>query len=231
MLAVLGGPPFKRIKSASLNQYGACIDVIVRPLRTPPTRTESVISAPLKSLPILRSPDFPYRDDSQTLSHHLTVLALNGRALARLSVGLRGRSLGEQGALISPSGDPAQGTFIPGLYGNAGERPDNRDHVEVWRFDDGGSLVYDWADNSYTIKLPSGTVNIEVGSSKAVLTNDAITAKSTAISAEAESITAKATMITLQGAVQIDGPLQVTGDIFGLGKIIDTGGNTANHKH
>lgn len=143
----------------------------------------------------------------------------------------RAPSLGEQGALISPSGDPAQGTFIPGLYGNAGERPDNRDHVEVWRFDDGGSLVYDWAGNSYTIKLPTGTVNIEVGSSKAVLTDDAINAKSTAISAEAESITAKAALITLQGAVQIDGPLRVTGDILGLGKIIDTTGNTPNHKH
>lgn len=143
----------------------------------------------------------------------------------------RAPSLGEQGALISPSGDPAQGTFIPGLYGNAGERPDNRDHVEVWRFDDGGSLVYDWAANSYTIKLPAGTVNIEVGSSKAVVTDDAITAKSTAISAEAESITAKAALITLQGAVQINGPLRVAGDILGLGKIIDTTGNTPNHKH
>ena len=143
----------------------------------------------------------------------------------------RAPSLGEQGALISPSGDPAQGTFIPGLYGNAGERPDNRDHVEVWRFDDGGSLIYDWEANSYTIKLPTGTVNIEVGSSKAVVTDDTITAKSDAISAEAESITAKAALITLQGAVQIDGPLRVTGDILGLGKVIDTTGNTPNHKH
>ena len=143
----------------------------------------------------------------------------------------RAPSMGEQGALVSPSGEPAQGTFVPGLYGNAGAQPDNRDHVEVWRFDDGGSLVYDWEANSYTIKLPSGTVNIEVGSSKAVVTDDAITAKSTAISAEADSITATAGMITLQGSVQIDGPLRVTGDILGLGKIIDTGGNTANHKH
>lgn len=143
----------------------------------------------------------------------------------------RAPSMGEQGVLVSPSGEPAQGTFVPGLYGNAGAPPDNRDHVEVWRFDDGGSLVYDWAANSYTIKLPTGTVNIEVGGSKAVLTDNAITAKSTAISAEAESITAKATLINLQGVVQIDGPLRVTGDILGLGKIIDTGGNTANHKH
>ena len=136
----------------------------------------------------------------------------------------RSPSLGEQGALISPSGDPAQGTFVPGLYGNAGPQPDNRDHVEVWRFDDGGSLVYDWAANSYTIQLPSGTVNIEVGSSKAVITN-------AAINAESSAITAKAPTITLQGSVEIVGPLRVTGDILGLGKIIDTAGNTANHKH
>lgn len=106
---------------------------------------------------------------------------------------------------------------MPGLYGNAGDQPDNRDHVEVWRFDDGGSLVYDWAANSYTIKVPSGTVTIEVGGTKAVLTDDAITAQSTSI--------------TLTGSVKIVGPLQVTGDINGGGRIIDTAGNTANHKH
>ncbi|MCI1036921.1 phage baseplate assembly protein V [Pseudomonas putida] len=136
----------------------------------------------------------------------------------------RAPSVGEQGVLVSPSGEPAQGTFVPGLYGNAGAPPDNRDHVEAWRFDDGGSLVYDWAANSYTIKLPSGTVNIEVGSSKAVITD-------AAINAESAAITAKAPTITLQGSVEIVGPLRVTGDILGLGKIIDTAGNTANHKH
>ncbi|MEC4559740.1 phage baseplate assembly protein V [Pseudomonas inefficax] len=136
----------------------------------------------------------------------------------------RAPSLGEQGVLVSPSGEPAQGTFVPGLYGNAGPPPDNRDHVETWRFEDGGSLVYDWAANSYTIKLPTGTVNIEVGSSKAVITDAAINAESAAIKA-------KAPVITLEGSVEIVGPLRVTGDILGLGKIIDTAGNTANHKH
>ncbi|MCE1004503.1 phage baseplate assembly protein V [Pseudomonas sp. NMI1173_11] len=143
----------------------------------------------------------------------------------------RAPSMGEQGVLVSPSGEPAQGTFVPGLYGNAGDRPDNRDHVEVWRFDDGGSMVYDWAANSYTIKLPTGTVNIEVGSSKATITDDAISAKSKAITAEAETYTAIAPEILLQGNVKIDGALLVTLDILGLGKIIDTGGNTPNHKH
>lgn len=100
--------------------------------------------------------------------------------------------MGEQGVLVSPSGEPAQGTFVPWLYGNAGAQPDNRDHVEVWRFDDGGSLAYDWAAKSYTIKLPTGTVNIEVGSSKAVITDAAINAESAAIKAKAPVITLKA---------------------------------------
>ncbi|PJY97708.1 phage baseplate assembly protein V [Pseudomonas donghuensis] len=129
----------------------------------------------------------------------------------------RAPSLNEQGALISPSGEPAQGTFVPGLYGNAGAQPDNRDHVEVWRFDDGGSLVYDWQANSYTIELPTGTATVKVGGSTVLVTDDAITAM--------------ATSITLVGEIQINGPLRVTGDINGGGKIIDTGGNTANHKH
>ncbi|MNZ50492.1 Phage-related baseplate assembly protein [compost metagenome] len=126
-------------------------------------------------------------------------------------------SLDEQGVLISPSGEPAQGTFVPGLYGNAGAPPDNREHVEVWRFDDGGSLTYDWQARSYSIELPTGTVTVKVGGSSLVVSDQAIDLK--------------AATITLTGAVQINGPLQVSGDILGGGKIIDTGGNTANHKH
>ncbi|GAB7529398.1 phage baseplate assembly protein V [Pseudomonas sp. 3A(2025)] len=136
----------------------------------------------------------------------------------------RAPSVGEQGTLISPSGDPAQGTFHPGLYGVAGAQADNRDHVEVWRFDDGGSLVYDWQAKSYTIDLPTGTVNIKVGGTEAVLTDDAINAKTSTATIEAGNI-------TLKGSVQIEGPLRVTGNILGMGSITDTTGNTPNHKH
>lgn len=129
----------------------------------------------------------------------------------------RAPSMNEQGTLISTSGDVSQGTFIPGLYGNAGAQPDNRDHVEVWRFDDGGSLLYDWQAKTYTIDLPSGTVTIQVGASSAVITDNAITAK--------------AGTINLDGDVTISGQLGVAGDIFGGGQIIDTLGNTPNHKH
>ncbi|RXT70642.1 phage baseplate assembly protein V [Pseudomonas syringae] len=136
----------------------------------------------------------------------------------------RAPSMNEQGTLISASGDVSQGTFIPGLYGNAGAQPDNRDHVEVWRFDDGGSLIYDWQANTYTIDLPSGRVTVTVGGSSAVVTDDSITATS-------GTITAKAATITLDGNVTISGTLAVVGDIHGGGQIIDTGGNTPNHKH
>ncbi|MDR0276453.1 MAG: phage baseplate assembly protein V [Paucimonas sp.] len=122
----------------------------------------------------------------------------------------RAPSLDEQGMLISPSGEPAQGTFVPGLYGNAGNPPDNREDVEVWRFDDGGSLTYDWHASSYIVELPQGSITLKVGGSTLVVTPDSI---------------------TLTGPVQINGTLNVTGDIHGGGAIIDTAGNTPNHKH
>ena len=111
----------------------------------------------------------------------------------------RAPSIGEQGVLLSPSGQAAMGTFIPGLYGNAGAAPDTRDHVEVWRFEDGGSLIYDWQAKSYSITLPSGTVTIAVGGSSAVVTDSAITGK-----AEAINLTGK---ITLNGDVVIKGSI------------------------
>ncbi|MFT8231330.1 phage baseplate assembly protein V [Pseudomonas guariconensis] len=135
----------------------------------------------------------------------------------------RAPSLGEQGALISPSGEPAQGTFVPGLYGNAGAQPDNRDHVEVWRFDDGGSLVYDWQASSYTITVPSGAATVKVGGSEVVVSDAAITVKSGTVTVEGQ--------VEIIGDVSITGALHVTGNIAGGGTIIDTAGNSANHTH
>ena len=135
----------------------------------------------------------------------------------------RAPSLGEQGALISPSGEPAMGTFIAGLYGNAGAQPDNRDHVEVWRFDDGGSLVYDWAAHSYTIDLPAGNVTVKVGDSVLEMTSGSVRLASGQINLVG--------VVTIDGATQINSTLNTTGDINSAGKVIDVGGNTPNHKH
>jgi phage baseplate assembly protein V len=110
------------------------------------------------------------------------------------------------------------GTFIPGLYGNAGTPPDNRDHVEAWHFDDGGSLVYDWQAGSYCIDLPDGSrATITVGGSQFEVTP--------------EQVRVTASQITLAGEVAIDGSLSVSGDITGAGTIMDAGGNSSNHSH
>jgi phage baseplate assembly protein V len=132
-------------------------------------------------------------------------------------------SMNEQGALISASGDVSQGTFVPGLYGNAGPAPDTRDHVERWLFDDGGSLTYDWQAKRYSIVLPSGSVDIEVGSSAATVTDNAVVVTSGAIALDGD--------VTIFGDVLINGALRVTADILGGGSIIDTAGNTPNHQH
>lgn len=135
----------------------------------------------------------------------------------------RAPSLGEQGTLISTSGDVSQGTFVPGLYGNGGPPPDNRDHVEVWRFDDGGSLVYDWQAKSYSISLPTGTVSIKVGATTAEVTDSAVTVTSTTINLKAT--------VNVEGPVKIDGALHVTQNITSDGAIIDTSGNSNHHSH
>ena len=135
----------------------------------------------------------------------------------------RAPSINEQGTLISASGDVAQGTFIPGLYGNGGPQPDNRDHVEVWRFDDGGSLVYDWQAKSYSINLPTGTVTIKVGATQAEVTDSTVTVKSTTINLEAA--------VNIKGPVNIDGTLHATQNITSDGAILDTTGNSNHHSH
>ena len=135
----------------------------------------------------------------------------------------RAPSLNEQGTLISASGEVAQGTFIPGLYGNGGPPPDNRDHVEVWRFDDGGSLIYDWQANSYTITLPSGTVTIKVGSTQAEVTDNAVSVKSGTIVLEGT--------VNIKGPVNIDGPLHATESITSDADILAAGQSDNHHKH
>lgn len=145
----------------------------------------------------------------------------------------RAPSLGEQGVLFNPSGQAGMGTFIPGLYGNAGGQPDNRDHVEVWRFEDGGSLVYDWEAKTYTITLPTGTVTIKVGSTVVTVTDNAVNATvgGTEFDLAPGLAAVKSPQISLIGAVEIDGPLHVTQSITGAADILAAGNSDNHHKH
>lgn len=141
----------------------------------------------------------------------------------------RAPSLGEQGVLFNPSGQAGMGTFIPGLYGNAGGAPDNRDHVEVWRFDDGGSLVYDWQAKSYTITLPTGRVVTKVGSTESVTTDDAVTVTTSNIKLIAAVEIDGSLRVT--GEVQVDGALHAAGNITSDADILAAGNSDNHHKH
>lgn len=141
----------------------------------------------------------------------------------------RAPSLGEQGVLFNPSGQAGMGTFIPGLYGNAGGPPDNRDHVEVWRFDDGGSLVYDWKAKSYTITLPTGRVITKVGSTESVTTDNDVTVTTTNIKLIA-AVEIKGTLRVTEG-VEVGGALHAVGNITGDADIMAAGNSDNHHKH
>ena len=138
-------------------------------------------------------------------------------------------SMGEQGTLLSPSGDVSQGTFVPGLYGDAGPAPDDRDHVERWLFDDGGSLTYDWEAKSYSIDLPSGSVDIKVGSSSTTVTDNEVLVKSGHITLDGPSLLKGDVLI--DGDVLINGGLHATADISTAGALIDVAGNSNHHTH
>ncbi|MDO9402906.1 MAG: phage baseplate assembly protein V [Polaromonas sp.] len=141
----------------------------------------------------------------------------------------RAPSLGEQGVLFNPSGQAGMGTFIPGLYGNAGGPPDNRDHVEVWRFDDGGSLVYDWKAKSYTITLPTGRVVTKVGSTESVTTDNDVTVTTTNIKLIA-AVEIKGSLRVTEG-VEVAGALHAVGSITSDADIMAAGNSDNHHKH
>ena len=141
----------------------------------------------------------------------------------------RAPSLGEQGVLFNPSGQAGMGTFIPGLYGNAGGPPDNRDHVEVWRFDDGGSLVYDWQAKSYTITLPTGRIVTKVGSTESVTTDNAVTVTTTNIKLIA-AVEIEGSLRVTEG-VEVVGALHAAGSITSAADILAAGNSDNHHKH
>jgi len=141
----------------------------------------------------------------------------------------RAPSMSEQGVLFNPSGQAGMGTFIPGLYGDAGPPPDNRDHIEVWRFPDGGSLVYDWEANTYTITLPTGRVITKVGATESVTTDNDVTVTTTNVKLIAD--------VQIQGAlrvtkgVEVDGTLHAAGSITSAADILAAGNSDNHHTH
>lgn len=138
----------------------------------------------------------------------------------------RAPSLGEQGSLVSPSGEVGAGTFIPGLFGDAGPPPDNRDHVEVWRFDDGAALVYDWQAHRYTITLPAGEVAVQVGEVGLRVTEAGVL-----IQVGAAQMSVSESGFELNKGLRVAGGIHATENITSDKSIVDTTGNSNHHSH
>ena len=141
----------------------------------------------------------------------------------------RAPSMSEQGVLFNPSGQAGAGTFIPGLYGDAGPPPDNRDHVEVWRFDDGGSLVYDWEAKTYTITLPTGRVITKVGATESVTTDTNITVTTANMKFVSEVEVVGSLRVT--EGVEVGGTLHAVGNITSAADILAAGKSDNHHTH
>jgi phage baseplate assembly protein V len=62
-------------------------------------------------------------------------------------------TVGEQGLVLSPGGDPAQGVFLAGLYQDAHPAPAaSADHEHI-SYPDGSSVDYDSASNTLTVNV------------------------------------------------------------------------------
>ncbi|PKG93646.1 phage baseplate assembly protein V [Pseudomonas sp. Choline-3u-10] len=65
-------------------------------------------------------------------------------------------TVGEQCVLFSPSGEPAQGIALVGLYSQQRPAPANSANVRRRKYPDGAVIDYDHASHTLTATLPAG---------------------------------------------------------------------------
>lgn len=113
--------------------------------------------------------------------------------------------IGEQVAVMCPSGRPSQGVAVGALYSTAAPAPaDSLDKTTtVWS--DGASLTYDRAAHAWTLDVPAGGAIVLKVAGTSLTVSDA--------------------------GVAIVGDVTVTGSINASGAIIDAAGNTSHHSH
>ena len=63
--------------------------------------------------------------------------------------------VGEQVLLLAPSGDPAQGMVLPGIYQNACPPPERRADRHQTTYSDGAVFLYDRQRHHWDISLPA----------------------------------------------------------------------------
>ena len=110
--------------------------------------------------------------------------------------------VGEQVAVVSPSGDLRKGLVMPSIYQSSQAPNDASADLESTTYKDGAKISYDRSLHNYTISIPNNgaTVNILSGG----------------------TINLNATKINVNGDLSVAGSVNATGDIL-------AGGSNSNH--
>ena len=130
--------------------------------------------------------------------------------------------LGEQVAVLLDA-DGVGGVYLGGIYSTAEPPPVVDEDTDYVRFSDGTVSTYDRAAGVMTLDCVGALLvkcgrNITVEAGGPVVVN-------------APSAVLNIPNVDLKGNLNVTGDLLVDGNIDATGKIMDAGGNSANHKH
>lgn len=84
-------------------------------------------------------------------------------------------TVGEQVLLLCPSGEPAAGIVVTGIYTAAHDQPSASASEHVTDYPDGALERYDHADHDYLLDVPvGGRVTLRCGASRIEIDNDGV---------------------------------------------------------
>lgn len=124
--------------------------------------------------------------------------------------------LGEQVAVLLDA-DGVGGVYLGGVYSSAEPPPVVDQNTDYVKFSDGTKATYDRATGIMTLDCV-GELLVKCRRNITVEAGSPVTVKAPSATLEIPQVT-------------LNGNLQVNGDIKATGKILDTGGNSNNHKH
>jgi phage baseplate assembly protein V len=140
---------------------------------------------------------------------------------------------GEQILVLSPSGDPAQGVVLRGLYSENSPTPSQKPNEHVRVYPDGARLEYDHAAHSLRAELPAGATLFVVAPGKITVQTQDATVQAAAIELDGEVTVTKSMIVKGPFAFEsgmtgksgsggatmsIDGSADFTGEVTSKGK-------------